>query len=249
MTEQPENQDNSTNPGSKHKYRLKHGLYGEWTDLSSHCDYIRFQDRFVVLQKTYTSFVPISRDGNCFYTSFIFQLCRLLSSNTKKFILDIRQRVSIFPEKFSKIESAPYAYESFQQEFYNLLDAASEIVSRNCYLRENGKQLLTADANFPDFSDKYRAITVFLKLLASMTIQFDSHIYGPFIDMDLKEYCRKNVEVLYKMTSHVDICALSRALNVGVKIESLISNDAIHIGNTQEYVCILHSPSHFEPLL
>ncbi|KAG0441356.1 Ubiquitin thioesterase otubain-like [Dictyocoela muelleri] len=264
---------------------LKYNFYGIEKQLSAHPDYDKFRDRFETIKKDYTAFVPVKRDGNCFYTSFIYSLCQLLPNETKEFVLQMKQRIVSFNERFEVVDLKPYVYEDFQEMLLNLLDESLEIISRKTEIKDRINKLkrqencnihdkddineYNYDTEIENYShdylksiqnelsnrkfilktDKYYEITAYLKMVISTTIQFESYNYAPFIEMDLKEYCKKNVEVFYRMTSHVDIYALSTALNVGVKIESLMNDEPFHIGNNESYVCILHSPSHFEPLI
>ncbi|MEQ2196897.1 hypothetical protein XENOCAPTIV_017266, partial [Xenoophorus captivus] len=66
------------------------------------------------------------------------------------------------------------------------------------------------------------SVVQFLRLLTSAHLQNHADDFCNFIEApDLKVYCRQEVEVMAMECDHVDILALSQALDVGIHIASM----------------------------
>uniref|UniRef100_A0A3B3TNX7 OTU deubiquitinase, ubiquitin aldehyde binding 2 n=1 Tax=Poecilia latipinna TaxID=48699 RepID=A0A3B3TNX7_9TELE len=70
------------------------------------------------------------------------------------------------------------------------------------------------------------SVVQFLRLLTSAHLQIHEDFFCNFVEApDLKVYCRQEVEVMAMECDHVDILALSQALDVGIHIVSMEGNE------------------------
>lgn len=63
-------------------------------------------------------------------------------------------------------------------------------------------------------------VVVYLRLLTSGQLQKESDFFGAFIEgsRTLKDFCKQEVEPMYKESDHIHIIGLTRCLSTGVRV-------------------------------
>ncbi|XP_004066632.1 ubiquitin thioesterase OTUB2 [Oryzias latipes] len=148
-------------------------------------------------------------DGNCFYRAFCFAY---LES-----IFHIPRALERFKQKI--IQSGQVlAVAGFEESsFIHHLDTVVNVVEE-CQADEQESTLLKL-FNDSAVSD---GVVQYLRLLTSAHLQNFADFFCNFVEApDLQVYCRQEVEVMAMECDHVDILALSQALDVGLHIVSL----------------------------
>lgn len=169
-----------------------------------------YQGKVEDLKVNYSSIRKTRPDGNCFYRAFIFSYFESLIGNeqeqqrflelcrdTRKGILDVLG----FPD---------FTIDEFYEYFYEII---TMIVSNKI---SNSEQLL-AELDLPAVYDN---IVVYLRLLTSYYLQKESEFFTNFIEGcgPIADFCKREVEPMYKESDHIHIIALSSVFDVTVRI-------------------------------
>ncbi|CAH2991015.1 unnamed protein product [Chilo suppressalis] len=99
-------------------------------------------------------------------------------------------------------------------------------------------------------------IVVYLRLVTSGQLQTQHDFYQNFIEgpRTVTEFCRQEVEPMYKESDHIHIIALSNALNVGVKVEYMDRGEGSQViahvfpEGAKPLVHLLYRPGHYDIL-
>ncbi|XP_024123855.1 ubiquitin thioesterase OTUB2 [Oryzias melastigma] len=148
-------------------------------------------------------------DGNCFYRAFCFAYLESLLQHPRA--------LERFKQKI--IQSGQVlAVAGFEESsFIHHLDTVVNVVEQ-CQAEEQESTLLKL-FNQSAVSD---GVVQYLRLLTSAHLQNFADFFCNFVEApDLQVYCRQEVEVMAMECDHVDILALSQALDVGLHIVSL----------------------------
>jgi ubiquitin thioesterase protein OTUB1 len=109
--------------------------------------------------------------------------------------------------------------------------------------------------NEQSFSDY---VVVYLRLITSGKLQEDADFYSNFIEgnyASLSDFCKKEVEPMYKESDHIHIISLCSALNVTVRVEymdrgsreQVIAHDFPETSNNPP-IFLLYRPNHYDVL-
>lgn len=161
--------------------------------------------------KTNYSFIRKTRpDGNCFYRAFIFSYFESLFNDE-----DEQKRFSeICKETRRGIEEVLGFPDFTIDEFYEYFrDITTGILE---------KRITTATEllNELDQPAVYDNIVVYLRLMTSYYLQKESDFFTNFIEGSgsIGDFCKREVEPMYKESDHIHIIALSSVFNVTVRV-------------------------------
>ncbi|KAL4077444.1 peptidase C65 Otubain-domain-containing protein [Scleroderma citrinum] len=182
-------------------------------------------------------------DGDCFYRSLAFAyIDRLIRSNDRE--IAVATALSTLELGRSLLERANFDEIVYDLPYDVLVDLIKRIVSDSDRLTSDG--LLKA---FQDLEGTQtpQYIVMYLRLLTSAQIRTEPDEFVAFImnpdtgmEIDVKEFCELFVDPMGKEADHVPIVALSRALQVHVKIPYL---DGRRSDGKVESVEFNHDPS------
>lgn len=168
-----------------------------------------YQQKVEDLEAKYMSLRKTRPDGNCFYRAFIFAYFESLfgdETELKRFVQvchETRKDISVlgFPD---------FTIDGFYDYFY-------EIVSMIQDGKVKTSEELLAELDKQSVSDH---VVVYLRLLTSYYLQKESEFFANFIEGSgqIAEFCKREVEPMYKESDHIHIIALCSVLNVSVRV-------------------------------
>ncbi|GBP87543.1 Ubiquitin thioesterase otubain-like [Eumeta japonica] len=191
-------------------------------------------------------------DGNCFFRAFSYAYLEYLLTDKTEY------------EKFYEIAKtskdtlvalgfSQFTVEDFYETFMEVLQRVGE---------ESGGTLEALEAARAELHDKFNKqghsdyIVVYLRLITSGQLQTQQEFYQNFIEgsRTVTEFCRQEVEPMYKESDHIHIIALSNALNVGVRVKYMDRGEGSQViahdfpeGKTP-LVHLLYRPGHYDIL-
>ncbi|KAG1651552.1 Ubiquitin thioesterase OTUB1 [Nymphon striatum] len=180
-------------------------------------------------------------DGNCFYRGFIYSYFERLLSDKEEFER-IKTVLSGSKDELTSNGFPKFAVDDFYEPFDEMLIKIGSGVSEN--------ELLTA-FNEQATSDY---IVIYLRLITSCHLKKNSDFFSNFMEIDLVDFCRQEVEPMYKESDHVHIIALTEALNVCVCIQYMDRGEGGHVNahtfpeGNQPSIHLLYRPGHYDIL-
>ncbi|KAJ1655388.1 hypothetical protein IWQ61_004850 [Dispira simplex] len=218
-----------------------------------------FHTQLVNLQSK--EFISVRRtrgDGNCFFRSFAFAWYEAVYTDANKVqqALAALERCTIWLRD-SGFDTAAYMY--FLDTSVNCLNTLHQLSQE--LSREDAQRLLENTFRNPQESN---AIVVFLRFITSAYLQQHANDYQPFVKhgMKLKNFCVKFVEALGVESDHIQAIALTRALQVGLRIayvdgsatqpqpviHQLPSPNEYQLGEVSATISLLYRPGHYDIL-
>jgi ubiquitin thioesterase protein OTUB1 len=102
-------------------------------------------------------------------------------------------------------------------------------------------------------------IVVYLRLITSGKLQEDAEFYTNFIDgySNIAEFCKKEVEAMYRESDNVQLVAICAALGSAVRVEYMDRGSQTEV-NAHDFsssdtpnddppsVCLLYRPNHYD---
>ncbi|KAH8104097.1 cysteine proteinase [Cristinia sonorae] len=175
-------------------------------------------------EKGYTHFRRTRGDGDCFYRSLAFVWVESLMVSPDK-AFEASKALSLLESSLDSLEAAGFQ-KLVYEDFY---DALANLVRQIASPAADGSTL-TLSALLAAFQDPEtsNSIVVFLRLLTSATIRVDEDNYAPFLfhpeigePIPPREFCENFVEACGKEADHVQITALTKALNFSIQVAYL----------------------------
>ncbi|XP_005801166.1 ubiquitin thioesterase OTUB2 [Xiphophorus maculatus] len=168
----------------------------------------KYQD----LARQFSAVRKVYGDGNCFYRAVFFAHLELILHNPRalqRFKDQIIQSGKVLIS--AGFEKA--SFDHLQSTVLHVVDQCTAAEREDVLLRLFNEQII---------SD---SVVQFLRLLTSAHLQTHEDFFCNFVEApDLKVYCRQEVEVMAMECDHVDILALSQALDLGIHIVSMEGN-------------------------
>ncbi|XP_044518067.1 ubiquitin thioesterase OTUB2 [Gracilinanus agilis] len=235
---------------SRHKYKglseSSFNLISEKCDiLSILCDHPEnriYQRKIQELSKRFSALRKTKGDGNCFYRALGYSYLESLIGNSRE-ILRFKERVLQTPKDLLAAGFEEHKFRNFFNAFYSLVEMVEKDGSVSNLLKVFNDQ---------SFSDR---IVQFLRLLTSAFIKNRADFFRHFIDeeMDVKDFCAQEVEPMATECDHVQITALSQALNIPLQVEYVDEMDtALNHHVFSEAACpsvyLLYKTSHYNIL-
>ncbi|XP_022655073.1 ubiquitin thioesterase OTUB1-like [Varroa jacobsoni] len=195
------------------------------------------ESRFGFIRKT-------RPDGNCFFRAFGFAYLESMLSDIDE-LRRFKDLLGKSKEELKALGFPDFTIDDFHDTFVDVLKRLEEKP--------------TLDELHAVFNDRGLSeyMVVFLRLLTSGQLQKESDFFGAFIEGDhsLKDFCRQEVEPMYKESDHIHIIALTRHLSTGVQVLYMdrASTDGKVIKHSfpddvKPRVHLLYRPGHYDIL-
>lgn len=170
-----------------------------------------YQKKISFLEKDYNFFRRTRPDGNCFYRAFGFSYFESLLIDTNTDELD---RFIKFT-KLSKQELIDLGLPSITiEDFYDVfLDVLMSI--QNSQIKSS-EQLLEkfCEQTISDY------IVVYFRLITSGYLQRNADNFSNFLvgTSNIVDFCKTEVEPMYRESDHIHVVAITSALNVKIRV-------------------------------
>lgn len=166
-----------------------------------------YQQKVLDLQKQYKYIRKTRPDGNCFFRAFSFSYFECLISDNEEFNrfwkLAQESKDILVKQGFPE-----FTIEDFHETLLDMLRKISTGITT-----EDMVNALN-DSGISDY------IVVYLRLITSGHLQKESEFFSNFIEGErtIIEFCKAEVEPMFKESDHIHIIALTASFNVGVRI-------------------------------
>lgn len=201
-------------------------------------------------------------DGDCFYRSVAFAYVeRMLHALNPADAVE--KGVAALKSTLPMLENVGFQKLVFE-DFYDVLES---LLLSIVTLQTTGKMLnavgLLEAFQSPEVSN---SIVVYLRLLTSAQIRIDPDAFAPFLfhpelgePMEVREFCEHFVEAVNKEADHVQMTALSRALQLNVNVAYLDGRNSNGLVDFVEFrsaadanetpLTLLYRPGHYDILV
>uniref|UniRef100_A0A8C0MZA9 ubiquitinyl hydrolase 1 n=1 Tax=Canis lupus familiaris TaxID=9615 RepID=A0A8C0MZA9_CANLF len=158
------------------------------------------------LSKRFTGIRKTKGDGNCFYRALGYSYLESLLGKSRE-VLKFKERVLQTPNDLLAAGFEEHKFRNFFNAFYSVVELVEKDGSVSSLLKVFNDQ---------SSSDQ---IVQFLRLLTSAFIKNRADFFRHFIDeeMDIKDFCTHEVEPMAMECDHIQITALSQALNIALQ--------------------------------
>ncbi|XP_055449197.1 ubiquitin thioesterase OTUB2 isoform X2 [Psammomys obesus] len=176
--------------------------------LRDHPENRIYQRKIQELSKRFTSIRKTKGDGNCFYRALGYAYLESLLGKSRE-IVKFKEHVLQTPNDLLAAGFEEHKFRNFFNAFYSVVELVEKDSSVSSLLKVFNDQ---------SSSDQ---IVQFLRLLTSAFIRNRADFFRHFIDeeMDIKDFCTHEVEPMAMECDHVQITALSQALNIALQVE------------------------------
>jgi len=212
-----------------------------------------FLKNAIQLQSKYSSLRRTRPDGNCMYRAMAFgQFQRMLNDETeaKRF----RKSMEEAKEDMVKLGFPVFTMEDFYDNFVDQIDELGKGSED-----DGGDKQKKLEELLDTFNDEgiSNYLVAFMRLLTSKQMKKEADLYINYIDeqADVNEFCALEVEPMFKESDFVHIHALSKAMNVIVRIVYLDRSvkDDISVHDFPEEsaapaIHLLYRPGHYDLL-
>ncbi|XP_047514005.1 ubiquitin thioesterase otubain-like [Pieris napi] len=204
------------------------------------------------LASKYTCIRRTRPDGNCFFRAFSYAYLEHLLKDKGEY------------EKFHEIAKnskdilvalgfPQFTVDDFYETFMEVVQRVGEQAGGSSDGIEDIRKELHDKFNKQGYSDY---IVVYLRLITSGQLQTQHDFYQNFIEgpRTVTEFCRQEVEPMYKESDHIHIIALSNALNVGVRVKYMDRGEGSQViahdfpEGSKPLVHLLYRPGHYDIL-
>lgn len=198
----------------------------------------RPESKTTELCRQFSTVRKVRGDGNCFYRAFSFAYLESAIRNSRG--------LQGFMEKIME-SSIALSCAGFDESYFK--DHLNKVINVVELCQADGQlDTLYRLFNNPSTSD---SVVQYLRLLTSAYLQSHADFFCNFVEApNLQAYCHQEVEVMAMECDHVDILALSQALNVGIHIVSMEGDEqklVHHIipEGAEPTVHLLYQTSHY----
>lgn len=194
-----------------------------------------------ILSESYSHLRRMRGDGNCFYRAFGFGYLEQLLSN-KETLIRFRENASKSKDDLIGLGYPSFTLEDFHDQFISVIDQVSNGMTP--------KELLQIFCD--DGLSNY--LVVYLRLITSCYLQKHGDFFQNFIDENrtLQDFCKGEVEPMDRESDHIHIIALTKALDICVRVAYVdrTDHDKIVFHNFPEgsipQLHILYRPGHYD---
>ncbi|XP_056151616.1 ubiquitin thioesterase OTUB2-like [Lampris incognitus] len=193
------------------------------------------------LSGQFSSVRKISGDGNCFYRALCLAHVESILVNTRA-LHRFKERIM---ETERELSSAGFDESSFKDHLNTLTNVVEQCQA------EDQEEMLLRLFNDKTISD---SVVQYFRLLTSAYLQNHEDQFCNFVEApNLKTYCKQEVETMGMECDHVDILALSQALDIGIHIVSMEGQEQqlVHYiipEGTEPSLHLLYQTSHYNVL-
>lgn len=199
------------------------------------------------LQSKYKHLRRTRPDGNCFFRAFSYAYIERLLDNKEEFHLFYKLAESS-KNILAELGFPQFTVEDFYDTFMEVLKRVGDV--DNVIEARKELQTLFNEQGYSDY------MVVYLRLLTSGHLQKEHEFYSCFIEghRTVGDFCRQEVEPMYKESDHIHIMAACSALNTGVRViymdrggQNNVTEHDLPEG-TQPSVHLLYRPGHYDIL-
>lgn len=193
----------------------------------------------------------IRPDGNCFYRAFGFTMLEHLIKNKDEF-KKFRQVIEESKAKLIQLNFPQFTIEDFYDTIMEVINKVEPSEEKSI---EEALRDLFKVFNEQAYSDY---IVVYLRLITSGKLQEEAEFYSNFIEgnyVSLLDFCKKEVEPMYKESDHIHIIAICAALGSAVRVVymdrqglEVTSHDFPDCPDNNPSVFLLYRPNHYDIL-
>lgn len=187
-------------------------------------------------------------DGNCFFRAFAYAYLEYLVLNKSEFS-KFYEYAAKSRERLTAAGFPRFTIEDFYETFMEVINKVKpEGDNTEAALAELHKLL-----NEQGHSDY---VVVYLRLITSQHLQEKADFYQNFIEgnYSVVDFCRQEVEPMYKESDHIHIIAICSALEAGVRVEYMDRGDGDQViahdfpDGCKPNVFLLYRPGHYDIL-
>lgn len=187
-------------------------------------------------------------DGNCFFRAFAYAYLEYLVLNKSEFS-KFYEYAAKSRERLTAAGFPRFTIEDFYETFMEVINKVKpEGDNTEAALAELHKLL-----NEQGHSDY---VVVYLRLITSQHLQERADFYQNFIEgnFSVVDFCRQEVEPMYKESDHIHIIAICSALEAGVRVEYMDRGDGDQViahdfpDGCNPNVFLLYRPGHYDIL-
>ncbi|XP_075049545.1 ubiquitin thioesterase OTUB2 isoform X4 [Mixophyes fleayi] len=173
-----------------------------------------FQRKLKDLQATYCAVRKIRSDGSCFYRGLGFAYLESLLGKPEE-IVRFRERLICSRHELLAAGFLDHIFRYYYETFLSIVDLAE----KDCSVSN-----LLAAFNHPYVSD---GATQYLRLVTSAFLRNRAEFYQPFVEdgLHILDFCTQHVEPMTTVCDHIQIMALTQALDVPLQVEYVDSLD------------------------
>ncbi|CAG2158352.1 unnamed protein product [Oppiella nova] len=206
-----------------------------------------YRHKIFDLQKSYAFIRKTRPDGNCFFRAFSFGYF--------EYLLRDRQELDRFwpiaqqsKDKLVEQGFPQFTIEDFHEVFMDILKKIREGIKVEELVE------LFNESGISDY------LVVYVRLITSGHLQKESEFFSNFIEghRTVSEFCKQEVEPMYKESDHIHIIALTAEFKVGVRIVYMDRGEGGK-ANTHDFgiedgspdvpkVFLLYRPGHYDVL-
>uniref|UniRef100_W5L5D8 ubiquitinyl hydrolase 1 n=1 Tax=Astyanax mexicanus TaxID=7994 RepID=W5L5D8_ASTMX len=212
----------------------KEALSAEILEPSEETKYQDFCQQFGFIRR-------VKGDGNCFYRALCFRLVETLMHNGSS-VRRIKDQLLRSNEDLVRAGVEEGEFKELIGTFLRVLD---QLEADDC------EETLLGFFNDHTTSD---SMVKYLRLLTSAHLQNHADFFQHFLEApNLKAYCTQEVEAMAMECDHVEILALSEALDISLCIISMDSSDGHLVYHTipegsECSIYLLYKTSHYDIL-
>uniref|UniRef100_L7M4G7 Ubiquitin thioesterase n=1 Tax=Rhipicephalus pulchellus TaxID=72859 RepID=L7M4G7_RHIPC len=202
-----------------------------------------YQQKVKDLRSKYSHIRKTRPDGNCFFRAFSFAYLESLL-NDKEEYTRFKKVAENSKEDLVSLGFQRFTIEDFHDTFMDVLKRIENNISLEDLLK------IFNDQGYSDY------IVVYMRLLTSGQLQKEASFFESFIDgqRTVQEFCKQEVEPMYKESDHIHVISLTRNLGVGVRIEYMDRGLGGKV-NTHDFpedreprIHLLYRPGHYDIL-
>ncbi|XP_045133103.1 ubiquitin thioesterase otubain-like isoform X6 [Portunus trituberculatus] len=182
-------------------------------------------------------------DGNCFLRGFIFAYLEYCIHHRDE-LVRFKKYLESSKEELFEIGFPKFTTEDFHDMF---MEVVSDLEGSGSIDRV---EAVCNDAGTSDY------LVVYLRLLISAHLQKNAEFFSFFIEggRTVEEFCKQEVEPMYRECDHLHIVALTAAVGVGVRVmyldrgegDALVSHDFPE--DKEPIIHLLYRPGHYDIL-
>ncbi|EEC18856.1 ubiquitin thioesterase OTUB1 [Ixodes scapularis] len=167
-----------------------------------------YQQKVKDLRSKYSHIRKTRPDGNCFFRAFSFAYLESLLSDKQEYVR-FKKLAEHSKEALVSLGFQRFTIEDFHDTFMEVLKRIEDNITLDDLLK------VFNDQGYSDY------IVVYMRLLTSGQLQKEAAFFSSFIEGDrtVQEFCKQEVEPMYKESDHIHVISLTRNLGVGVRIQ------------------------------
>ncbi|XP_073434201.1 ubiquitin thioesterase OTUB2 isoform X2 [Dendrobates tinctorius] len=206
-----------------------YGLISEKCDLAvfiaEHCGEPLCRQRLKGLQGHYCAARRTCADGSCFYRGLGFAFLEYLLHKPQD-LLRFRERVTHSQKELMAAAFQDNVYRHHYETFLSLVDlAAGEVTATG----EAAADEVTASSLLKAFNHPYISDSAvrYLRLVTSAFLRSRADFFLPFLEhvSSMDEFCAQSVEPMMAVCDHIQIMAVTQALDISLQVEYVDSRD------------------------